>query len=170
MKRFSNATRRFLGALMSLALSLAMIGSASLVAEAADSEVSEVKVLGAELIEDFDEAGEISPYTMLTRCHIGVGGDSEGMHIDITTGTVGVASVIGIKDIRVQKKTWYGWWETVAVCDGAELKGRSLIGITITYPEAVKGATYKILCVHYADVTGYTECESDSGSFVYNFY
>lgn len=170
MKGLLKAAKRFLGALAVLALSLGTIGSTSLAAEAADGDASEVKVLEAELIEGFDESEGISPYTMLSRCKINVSGDSEGMHIDIITGSVGIASVIGIKDIKIQKKTWYGMWETVAVCDGAELENHSTIGITITYPGAVKGATYKILCVHYADVNGYTECDSDSGSFIYNFY
>ena len=105
---------------------------------------------------------------MLTRCDISVSGDSKGMHIDISTGCVGVASVLGVKDIKVYKKNWYGGWDLVATCSGGESQNRTSSGVSILYENAVKGATYKITCVHYANVDGYTEATNE-GTFKFNF-
>lgn len=91
------------------------------------------------------------------------------MHIDISTGVVGTASVLGVKDIKIWKKTWYGGWDLVATSSGGESYNRTLTGVSILYANAVKGATYKITCVHYGNVDGYIEGENDSGAFVFNF-
>jgi len=129
-------------------------------------------------VEEMEEAPEIlesrviedgpMPYTMLAQCIISVSGDENAMYIDITTGAVGTASVIGIKDVKIMRKFWYGW-KTVAVSSGGETNDHSMALICITYDNAVKGATYRITCVHYADVNGYTEGVNDTGEFVYTY-
>lgn len=128
-----------------------------------------VETLEAVLVEDFDFSFEIMPYTMLADCMITARGASDGMHIDISTGTVGTASVLGIKDVKIYKKTWYGGWDLVAVCSGSESYNRGSMGINILYENAVKDATYKITCIHYGDVDGYIEGENDSGPFVFTY-
>lgn len=155
-----------------LVLAFSLSGFTCLAAEPANIQPEmdgEVEELEAKIIEDIDFSSEIIPYTMLVHCKISVSGDDEGMHIDIATGAVGVASVLGVKDVKIQKKTWYGGWKTVATSSGGESKDRSTMGITILYGNAEKDATYRILCVHYADVDGYTECDNDSGSFVFTY-
>lgn len=132
-------------------------------------EWSGVETLEAVLVEDFDFSFEIMPYTMLADCMITARGASDGMHIDISTGTVGIASVLGIKDVKIYKKTWYGGWDLVAVCSGGESYDRGSMGISILYENAVKDATYKITCIHYGDVDGYIEGENDSGPFVFTY-
>lgn len=134
-----------------------------------ESEDIKIEVMEAKLIEDLDSLGEVGPYTMLADCIIGVSKSSEGMAIDITTGVVGKASVLGVKDVKVQKKTWYGGWTTVAVSDGREAYNRTNMGISLIYTGAEEGATYRITCIHYADVNGYIEGENNSGEFVYSF-
>lgn len=129
----------------------------------------ETEILEATLIDTVDSSSEALPYTMLTSCIIGVTGDSDGMHIDISTATVGTASVLGVKDVKIQKKTWYGGWSTVAVSSGGEAHDRSSMGVNILYSNAVKDATYRIKCIHYGDVDGYIEGENDSGEFVFTY-
>lgn len=129
----------------------------------------EVEVLEAVIMDDIDMSSGINPYTMLASCIIGVRGASDGMHIDISTGVVGTASVLGVKDVKIYKKTWYGGWDLVAVSSGGEAYDRTNMGITILYENAVKDAKYKITCIHYGDVNGYIEGENDSGEFTFTY-
>jgi len=158
--------------MMSFVVILALLTGTSeftcLAAEDTGKEVEEnlPEILEAEVITEMEE---LMPYTMLAQCIISVSGDKDAMYIDISTGAVGTASVIGVKDIKIQKKVWYGW-STVAICDGAESHDHTMMGISIPYANAEKGATYRITCIHYADVDGYIEGENDTGAFVYDFY
>lgn len=175
MERFKRATgmgKRALGMLAVVALIVGNLGFNSVAAASDDFSTdgdAEVEIMEAVFIEDPDLPGGIVPYTMLTDCVITASKCSEGMAIDISTGVVGTASVIGIKDVKVKKKTWYGGWETVAVSDGKESYNRTTMGISLIYKGAEEGATYKITCVHYADVNGYIEHTNDGSEFVYNF-
>lgn len=171
-KRVPKMGKRVLGMLAAATLMVGTLGFTSVAAEASDLSMDgdvEVEVMEAVLMEDSDLPSGIAPYTMLADCIITVSKCSEGMAIDISTGVVGKASVLGVKDVKVKKKTWYGGWETVAVSDGRESYNRTNMGISLIYEGAVEGATYKITCVHYADVNGYIEGSNDSGEFVYNF-
>lgn len=174
MKRAVKKMQKILGVLVMAALLAETPGFTS-VAAAVDSlpersgENAEVEVLEARVIEDIDWSFGISPYTMLADCTIGVSGASDGMHIDISTGAVGLASVLGVKDVKIYKKTWYGGWDYVAYSSGGESKNCTTILVNILYENAVKDATYKITCIHYGDVNGYTEGSNDSGAFVYTY-
>lgn len=174
MRKVKKVGQKFLSVLATVLLSVEVSGFISMAAETSTLENSmeqyqEVVVLEATVVEDMDLSSGIDPRTMLTSCIISVGEESDGMHIDISTGTVGTASVLGVKDIKIWKKTWYGGWDLVATSSGGESYNRSTTGVMIVYPGAVKGATYKITCVHYGNVNGYTEGENDSGAFVYDF-
>lgn len=170
MKRMKKLGRVFLSVLLSTVL---LSGSLSISGMAAENSILEdgqaegpkVEVLEAVVIEEVD----INPYTMLAECIISVTGDSDGMHIGITTGAVGTASVLGVKDVKIWKKNRYGNWDLVAISSGGEVHDRSIMGVSILYGDAIKSATYKITCVHYGNVNGYTEGENDSGEFVFNF-
>ncbi len=174
MGKMKRAVKKILGVLVLTALLAETSGFASVAAgtdnlpRQGDGEI-EVEVLEASIVEDFDWSFDINPYTMLTDCTIGVSGASDGMHIDISTGTVGRASVVGIKDVKIYKKTWYGGWDYVAYSSGGESYDRTSILINILYENAVKDATYKITCIHYGNVDGYTEGSNDSGAFVYTY-
>ena len=85
-----------------------------------------------------------------------------------STACVGTASVIGVKDIKVQQKMWYGW-KTVLTSDGAENKNENVFACDLTYSEAVKGKTYRVLCTHYANVDVYEEFENDTGAFKFTY-
>lgn len=135
----------------------------------AAEEQAEVKVLDAMILEEVEWNPEIAPRTMLVDCMINVGRKSDGMHIDVIVGTVGTASVLGVKDIKIWKKNSRGKWDLVATSNGGESYNSCMSGVTIRYADAVVGATYKITCVHYGDVNGMEEYSNDSGEFVYNF-
>lgn len=177
MKRTKKVTKvgqRFLCGVVAMILLVGNLGFTSFAADVEKSTQNEyaeegIEVLEATIVEDVDLPSEINPYTMLTNCVIGISGDDKGMHIGISTGVVGTGSVIGVKDVKVQKKNWLGLWTTVAVCDGGESYNRGTMAIDILYANAERGATYRILCVHYGDVDGYTETENNSGAFVFDF-
>lgn len=172
MKRAVKKMQKILGVLAMATLLAETSGFTSVAAESVglSEQLGEnVEVLEATVVEDFDWSSNINPYTMLTDCIIGVSGASDGMHIDISTGVVGTASVLGIKDVKIYKKTWYGGWDYVAYSSGGEAKNCGTMGINILYENAVKDATYKITCIHYGNVDGYTEGSHDSGAFVYTY-
>lgn len=170
-RKMRKTMRKIMSVMVAAALLTGIPGWSSLTVEAkCETDVegeNDVEQLEAVVVEDTE--WPISPYTMLTRCIISVSGDSAGMHISIFTGAVGTASVIGIKDVKIQKKGWFGLWSTVATSSGGESYDRGTTSIDILYANAEKGATYRILCVHYADVNGYTEGSNDSGEFVFTY-
>ena len=162
--------KRILSVFVLAALFAELPGFTSQAAGISEREESiEVEVLEAKVLDDLEWNSGIVPRTMLVDCMINVGRKSDGMHIDVMVGTVGTASVLGVKDIKIWKKNSKGKWELVAVSDGGECYNSAIGGVTITYANAVVGATYKITCVHYGDVNGMEECDNDSGEFVYNF-
>lgn len=170
MRKASRKVRMILSMLAVAALLGGSFDFQSLAAEAnVQEETEEPEVLEAKVIENADWPSDFMPYTMLADCAISVSGDDEGMHIDISTGSVGTASVLGVKDVEIYKKNWLGQWKLVATSSGGETYNGSICGITILYANAVKGATYKITCVHYGDVNGYIEDEHDSGEFVFTY-
>lgn len=171
MKKVARMGKRFLCGVTAMILLVGNLGFTSFAAgvERNVNVEGEVEVLEATIVEALDLPSEINPFTMLTNCVIGVSGDDDGMHIGISSGVVGTGSVVGVKDIKVQKKNWLGIWSTVAVCSGGESYNCGTMGINILYANAERGATYRILCVHYGDVDGYTETENNSGAFVFDF-
>lgn len=171
MRKVRKAGRKILIMMTTMAVLMSAFGLTSMAAEDSipESTEGEVEVLEAVLVEDMDLSSGISPYTMLASCIISVGRESDGMHISISTGSVGTASVLGVKDVKVWKKIGYNKWNLVAVSDGAEASKCATMGISLVYKGAELGATYKITCVHYGDVDGYTDFANDSGAFVYNF-
>ena len=165
-----NKLQKILGVLVMVAFFAEVPGFVSQAAETGETEKNiEVEVLEAKVIEEVEWNSEITPRTMLVDCMINVGRKSDGMHIDVTVGTVGTASVLGVKDIKIWKKNGYGKWDLVAISNGGESYNSASGGVTITYANAVVGATYKISSVHYGDVDGYIEGEIETGEFVYNF-
>ena len=60
---------------------------------------------------------DVKPITTMFDCEIIMAFKmDEGLCISFTTSCIGTASVIGVNDIKVQHKMWYGW-KTVFVSD-----------------------------------------------------
>ncbi len=127
-----------------------------------------VDLLEAELMD----ISELKPSvnnakTALTDCTISFSKNSSGLHIEIKTGCGnGMASYLGVKDVKIEKKVWYGW-QTIATGSGGQQSNCSIMGISIDYPNVTAGETYRISCVHYGDYDGYHELANNTGAFVY---
>lgn len=137
-------------------------------AEGYNNEGSTLTVAVANKTQEYDLL-KVQPITTLFDCEIIMAFSAdEGLVMDFTTSSAGEAKVIGVKDIKVQQKVWYGW-KTVFISDGAESYNRATFGADLVYPDAIKDKTYRVICTHYADVDGYEEAENDTGAFKYTY-
>ena len=114
--------------------------------------------------EGFGNDYGAQPLTTMFDCEIILAFTLEGLEMTFTTSCVDVASVIGVKDIKVQQKMWYGW-KTVMTSNGGENYNQEVFGGDLTYPDAVNGKTYRVICTHYANYDVYEEVENDTGAF-----
>lgn len=125
-------------------------------------------VIVASETQEHDPFG-VQPVTTLVNCEIIMAFRAdEGLSMTFTTSCAGEAKVIGVKDIKVQQKMWYGW-KTVMTSDGGEVYNHGLFGADLVYPDAIKDKTYRVICTHYADVDGYEEVVNDTGAFKYTY-
>lgn len=106
----------------------------------------------------------VQPLTTMVDCEIVLAFTLDGLKMTFSTSSVKISSVIGVKDIKVQQKMWYGW-KTVFTSEGAEDYNEDIFMGELTYPDAVNGKTYRVTCVHYANYDVYEEVENDTGSF-----
>lgn len=102
--------------------------------------------------------------TTFSDTTINVSCSSAGMYIAIFTSMTKEASVVGVKDIVVQRKVGF-WWETVATASGGEVYNSTGLALNMTYTGAVYNETYRISCVHYGNVDGYRELEHTTENF-----
>lgn len=133
--------------------------NASLVMPVFAAEESKVEVLEATVTEyELSSLGEIATRsTTFVNNAINVFFESDGMHITIYTGTSITASVLGVKDIEVQKKGLFGIWKTVAFATGGEAYNVGLMSVSMVYSGAIEGENYRICCTHYGNVDEYRE-------------
>ena len=120
---------------------------------------------------DFQQENDmlsVQPRTTLFNNVITMAFSVDGLLMDFSTACYGEASVIGVKDIKVQQKVWYGW-KTVYTSDGAENLNENVFAYTLLYPDAVKDRTYRVTCTHYANVDVYEEVPNDTGSFKFTY-
>lgn len=106
--------------------------------------------------------------TTFTGAAITLSFSSAGMSVTIDTDMNDTASVVGVKDIKVQLKSGNDWI-TVATSTGGEVSGYSGCSVSFTYSGAVKGKTYKICCTHYGNVDGYRELYQETDEFVFTY-
>lgn len=112
---------------------------------------------------------DVKPITTLFDCEIIMAFKmDEGLCMSFTTSSMGDAKVIGVKDIKVQQKMWYGW-KTVLISDGGETYDSAIFGADLKYADAIKDRTYRVICTHYADVDGYEEVVNDTGAFKFTY-
>lgn len=134
--------------------------------EKVQTQANEIEVLQA-TITGSNEMPEIVPYaTVFNVASVSAVYDEAGMHIDIITTMNGVASVVGVKDIEIQKKTWYGGWTTVATSTGGESYNVMTSVCSLTYTGTVAGETYRVVRTHYGNVDGYRELSGETGGFL----
>lgn len=151
-----------------LALFFAVSAPAQEVQAEEYNENTTLTVVVANKTPEYDPYG-VQPVTTLFNCQIIMAFRAdEGLCMTFTTSSAGPAKVIGVKDIKVQQKVWYGW-KTVLVSDGTELYDSSIFAADLTYSDAIKDKTYRVICTHYADYDGYEESVNDTGAFKFTY-
>lgn len=132
------------------------------------NENTTLTVVVANKTQEYASFG-VQPLTTLFDCEIIMAFRAdEGLSMTFTTSCAGAAKVIGVKDIKVQQKMWYGW-KTVMTSDGGEVYDRALFAADLVYPDAIKDKTYRVICTHYADLDGYEEVVNDTGAFKFTY-
>ena len=131
--------------------------------ESLNEKISNVDMTVANKEVEYHSFG-VQPLTTLFDCEIILAFTGNGLEMTFSTSAAEKSSVIGVKDIKVQQKMWYGW-KTVMTSDGGESQNADMFGGDLTYPDAVNGKTYRVTCVHYANYDVYEEVKNDTGAF-----
>lgn len=155
-----------------VAFLLALFFTVSAPAQAVQAEEynkdTTITVVVANKTQEYDPFG-VQPLTTLFDCEIIMAFRAdEGLCITFTTSCAGAAKVIGVKDIKIQQKMWYGW-KTVATSEGTEGYDQAIFAADLIYPDAIKDKTYRVIATHYADVDGYEEVVNDTGAFKFTY-
>ena len=123
--------------------------------------LSIVMILGMSL--QASAAGEVKS---LADCYIGISVGSDGIILSVDTSATSDADEIGCRDV-VLTETYNGVTKHIHI-QGGSTSGCSYLG-SVTYTDAIKGASYSASCVHYAK-WGSTEqtLSNSTDSLVYN--
>lgn len=157
--------RKWLRMICAMVLAISCMCTMDVTAEASNVRVMDTEepvVLEVE-VEGMNRFSDFSTYaTVFDEASVSVVYDRQGMHIDICTTMNGVASVVGVKDIEIQRKTWYGW-TTVATASGGESRNVTTCVCTLHYHGTVAGESYRVVRTHYGNVDGYRELQAETG-------
>lgn len=148
-----------------LMIMVVTVGTSDVKLQAKESTNRETSNLETTIVsEPISYDADVQPLTIMTDCEIVLAFTGNGLEMTFSTSSIRMSSVIGVKDIKVQQKMWYGW-KTVFTSDGAENYNQDVFMGGVTYPDAVNGKTYRVTCVHYANYDVYEEVENDTGAF-----
>mgnify|MGYP006891350879 FL=1 len=160
--RVKKGSIRVIAAFMTMVFAIGTLNIKAKAQEIADYNEATTSVVVKN--EGFGNDYGAQPLTTMFDCENILAFTLEGLEMTFTTSCVDVASVIGVKDIKVQQKMWYGW-KTVMTSNGGENYNQEVFGGDLTYPDAVNGKTYRVICTHYANYDVYEEVENDTGAF-----
>lgn len=134
---------------------------------AAEMNFEEIPQRQFEVIADESSAISVQSNPSLAACEIGIGAADNGVEINFVTTATQTANEIGVKNVIVQEKVWYGW-KDIPASSYYSSNSSYYIG-SIVYTGATKGTTYRIKCTHYAKF-GSTELtlNNTSSEIVYN--
>lgn len=135
------------------------LGNLSIVA--AEDFFVEMPNSKTELVSKGNEVSPLSNPT-LTACNLGIGISSSGLAITFDTTASHIADEIGVRNIVLQEKTWYGGWKDIPVSNYCSYNSDFYSG-GVVYTAATKGTTYRVKCTHYAKF-GSTELTLDNTS------
>ena len=127
-------------------------------------EEMQVEQLDCQVIEGEAVGNMAARSTTFVDTTITSGYDSEGMHVTIVTCTNTTASVVGVKDIKIQVQSG-DEWITVAVSSGGEVYNVSACVVNLNYDGVVEGNTYRVTCIHYGNVDEYRELYHETIGF-----
>ena len=114
-----------------------------------------------EIVPETDNAVSVLSNPSLTACEVGIGIANNGLLMSFDTTATHVADEIGVKNVVLQEKTWYGW-KDIPVSNYCKYNSDFYMGDVI-YTLATKGTTYRVKCTHYAKF-GSTELTLDNTS------
>ena len=150
-------------------LLLISVWSTQVVAASPDTMSPEVVDLDATIYEYTNESGISTYATIFQDASITITYHSSvGMEVVILTYVNGTASVVGVKDIKIQAKSGNSW-VTVATSAGGEVTNARGMGCEVTYAGAIEGVTYRVVCTHYANYEGYRELYHESVGMVCDY-
>lgn len=140
----------------------------NLTAFAAGTSFMEVPQRKIEVISEEKDNINLLSSPSLLACTVGIGIANNGLLITFDTDATDVADEIGVKNVVVQEKTWYGGWRDIPANNYCTYNSDYYAG-DIVYTGATKGTTYRVKCTHYAKF-GSTELTLDntSSELVYN--
>lgn len=90
---------------------------------------------------------------ILYECAIRMTYEPANLYVEFMTNCSDIASEIGVKDVKVQEQNGI-FWNTIATSVGASAKNQTIFLGGCDCNSVVKGATYRVKCVHYAYVNG----------------
>lgn len=142
-----------------------LMGSISV--SAAEKDFIEIPQTFIELEKNDVDTIEPRSNPSLTGCTLGIGAASNGVEVSFVTGANQSANEIGVKNVVLQEKTWYGW-KNIPISDHYKSNSDIYSG-GVVYTGASKGTTYRVYCTHYAKF-GSTELTlyNISSELVYN--
>ena len=144
-------------------LTAILVNASCIVPVLAAEEVEGVELEAAVIsTHEASENGEIeSRSTTFSDTSIAISYSSAGMYVTIDTDLNRTGSVVGVKDIKIQRQDGSSW-TTVATSSGGETTNAIGCTIALTYTGAIKGETYRVTCVHYGNVDEYRELYHES--------
>ena len=130
---------------------------------AADTPFVEVQQNRIEVLSpsDGNSSVDILSSPSLSACLVGLTIADNGLYISFDTTATQMANEIGVKNVVLQEKTWYGW-KDMPISNYCTYNSDVYSG-DIVYTLATKGTTYRVKCTHYAKF-GSTELTLDNTS------
>lgn len=164
--------------ILGLGLAIVLAFTANPVSVSAKEIIETMKVVNCEVIggdndvvyegENDFEMSKYARGNSIISASLRVTPRTDEILIEVVTGCSFVASKVGVRDIYVQEKVWYGW-KTIAQAAGYSENLTTYSG-QCHCTNATKGKTYRVLCTHYAIESNGTEhtVANQSEEFVYN--
>ena len=129
---------------------------------AANSTFMEVPQKSVEVVPKTEDTSNLLTSPSLLACNVGIGIADNGLLMSFDTNATQIADEIGVKNVILQEKTWYGGWKDIPANNYCTYNSDFYAG-DIVYTAATKGTTYRIKCTHYAKF-GSTELTLDNTS------
>lgn len=155
--------KRITSVLLSIILLSCSFTMSVLAAE--ETPIAELEVTVIPMFDTSSNAGVGTRSTTFIDTSISIAYDAEGMHVAIYTNLNGVGSVVGAKDIKIQKRGLFGIWTTIATSEGGEVTDSLGCILRFTYPDVELGETYRVTCIHYGNVDEYRELYHETVGF-----
>lgn len=144
------------------------LACSSVTTKAAETSISEIpqdKIVVMNADEMAAQQQRANP--SLTGCTLEIGVASNGVEITFVTSATQSADEIGVKNVLLQEKTWYGW-KDIPISNYCSYN-TDIHFSGVVYTGAEKGKTYRVSCTHYAKF-GSTELtlQNSTNNLVYN--